>query len=180
MHNSEVHHWERIDGLIRKFPIVISRASSTYREEEVKMRMICVLGFALLFLNGPAFAQQGPCTEARVKTGAAQPNPPMSSDFYFFSGALEKPVVGKQALDQAAAPISAARKNEKDVPNRPDRVVAAPSADMAYEYGTGQVSFDDAQSGKHYDFTAAYLRVWKAEGGSCKVAAVMYEPEGPK
>jgi len=144
------------------------------------MRMICVLGFALLCLGGPAVAQQGPCTEDHVKAGAAEPNPTMSSDFYFFSGALEKPVVGRQALDQASAPVSAARKNEKNAPNRPDRVVTAPSADMAYEYGTTHVSFDDAQTGKHYDFTAAYLRVWKAESGSCKVAAVMYEPEGPK
>jgi hypothetical protein len=87
----------------------------------------------------------------------------MSSDFYFFSGALEKPVVGKQALAQASAPVSAAGKNEKNAPNRPDRIAAAPSADMAYEYGTGQVSFDDVQTGKHYDFTAAYLRVWKAD-----------------
>lgn len=144
------------------------------------MRMICILGLALLFLNGLALAQKGPCTEDQIKASAVQQSPAMSSDFYFFSGALEKPAVGKRALDQAAAPVSAARRNEKDGANKPDRIVAAPSADMAYEYGTSHVSFDEAQTGKHYDFTAAYLRVWKAEGGSCKVAAVMYEPEGPK
>jgi hypothetical protein len=34
--------------------------------------------------------------------------------------------------------------------------------------------------GKLVDFTAAYLQVWKAEGGSCKLAAQMFEPEGEK
>jgi hypothetical protein len=144
------------------------------------MRIICVLGLALLFLSGSAVAQEGPCAEAQIKASAVQQSPPMSSDFYFFSGALEEPVVGKRALDQAGAPVAAARKNEKEGLSKPDRIVAAPSGDMAYEYGTAHVSFDDAQTGKHQDFTAAYLRIWKAEGGSCKVAAVMYEPEGPK
>jgi hypothetical protein len=143
------------------------------------MRTI-VLGCALFFLNGLALAQKGPCTEDQIKASAAKQSPPMSSDSYFFSGALEKPVVGPRALDQAAAPIAAARKNETEAPNKPDRIVAVPSADMGYEYGTTRVSFDEAQTGKHNDFTAAYLRVWKAEGGTCKVAAVMYEPEGSK
>jgi len=94
------------------------------------MRTTCVLGFALLCLNGPAVAQQGPCTEGRVKAGAAQPNPPMSSDLYFFSRALEKPVVGKQALDQASAPVSAARKNEKT--RRTDLIESLPRRPLTW------------------------------------------------
>lgn len=141
---------------------------------------ICVLSLALFFLNGLAVAQKGPCTEDQIKASVIQKSPSTSSDSYFFSGALDKPVVGKRARDEATAPVAAARRNEKDESNKPDRIVAAPSGDMAYEYGTTHVSFDDTQTGKHHDFTAAYLRVWKADGGVCMVAAVMYEPEGPK
>jgi len=141
------------------------------------MRTIA-LACALFFLHGLALAQKGPCTEAQIKASVAKQSPPTSTDSYFFSGALDKPVVGTRAMAQATAPIAAARKNENQAPNKPDRIVAAPSGDMAYEYGTVHVSFDDAQTGKHHDFTAAYLRVWRADGATCKVAAVMYEPEG--
>jgi hypothetical protein len=41
-------------------------------------------------------------------------------------------------------------------------------------------AFDERRTGKHIDFTAAYLRVWRAEGGTCKLAAEMFEPEGEK
>jgi hypothetical protein len=49
---------------------------------------------------------------------------------------------------------------------------------MAYENGTSNLSFDEGGSGKHIAFTAAYLRVWRSVDGSCKEAAVMFEPEG--
>ena len=48
---------------------------------------------------------------------------------------------------------------------------------MAYEYGTVRISYDVATTGEHEDFTSAYLRVWKADAGTCKVAAQMAEPE---
>src|SRR5215470_4554993 len=54
---------------------------------------------------------------------------------------------------------------------------AAPSGEIAHEYGTGHVSYNEHQSGKHIAFTAAYLRVWRAEGSVCKLAAEMFEPE---
>jgi ketosteroid isomerase-like protein len=57
-----------------------------------------------------------------------------------------------------------------------DRIVVAPSGDMAYEYGTAHMSFDSKKEG-HVDFTAAYLRVWKTVDGKCKIAAEMFEPE---
>ena len=63
------------------------------------------------------------------------------------------------------------------MPN-PDRIIVSPSGDMAYSYGTPQLSFDEVSTSKHIDFTAAYLSVWKVVNGSCKVAATMYQPEG--
>jgi ketosteroid isomerase-like protein len=118
----------------------------------------------------------GPCTEQFVKTGAGV----LADDMYFFSAALERPVVGADVLDNASRGISSDRENENYGQLKPDRIVVAPSGDMAYEYGTENIRFDERKSGKHLDFTAAYLRVWKAVDGSCRVAAQMQQPEGQR
>jgi hypothetical protein len=140
---------------------------------------------AVLVSSGPLNAQQsapapgGPCTEQFVKEWVStNQRGGRADDAYFFSGALEKPVVGRAVEEEAFKPVAAQRKNEKYEPLKPDRIVAAPSGEMAYEYGTGDVSFDEVSSGKHIAFTAAYLRVWRSIDGSCKEAALMAEPEG--
>lgn len=125
--------------------------------------------------------RNGPCTEQSVKTGSQKEGPGFfADDVYFFSGALERPVVGLDALDNASRGISSDRENENYGQLKPDRIVAAPSGDMAYEYGTANIRFDERKSGKHFDFTAAYLRVWKNVDGSCRVAAQMFQPEGQR
>jgi hypothetical protein len=137
----------------------------------------CLLLLAVLSFCGFAAAQTGPCTEAGVKAAEATAGRsalPHTGDQYFFSGALDKPVVGAQARRQISATIPTSRKNESDVESTA-RIVADQSGGMAYEYGSAHISFDYV--GGHRDFTAAYLRVWKAEGGACKVAAEMAEPE---
>jgi hypothetical protein len=139
----------------------------------------CLLLLAVFSFCGSAAAQTGPCTEAGVKAAkaaAAKGALPHTGDQYFFSGALDKPVIGTQARRQASSTIMASRKNWSEVQST-GRIVADPSGGMAYEYGTGHVSFDDVKTGGHEDFTVAYLRVWKADGGACKVAAEMAEPE---
>lgn len=138
-----------------------------------------VLLIALLAL--PSLAQAGPCTAPFIKGQAAKAQPDsVADDLYFFSGALDKPVVGTRAAEKASAPVAARRKDEKHDPLHPDRVVVSASGDMAYEYGTAHMSYTERDTGKLIDFTAAYLRVWKGEGGSCKLAAEMFEPEGEK
>lgn len=137
------------------------------------MRMALLI--ALLAL--PAAAQNGPCTEQSVKTESAKQNVNFADDVYVFSGALDKPVVGKAAADKAFAPVAAGRKNVNKDASVPDRIVVATSGEMAYEYGTEKASYDDRDTGKHVEFTAAYLRVWKAVDGSCKLAAEIFEPE---
>ncbi len=137
----------------------------------------CLLMVAVLLFSTVARAQGGPCTESAVKKAAAAKGAlPHTDDNYFFSGALDKPVIGSTSRKQAGANIAASRKNESTV-EKTGRIVAAESGDMAYEYGTSHLSFDDVKTGEHEDFTAAYLRVWKAEKGVCKVAAEMAEPE---
>jgi len=47
---------------------------------------------------------------------------------------------------------------------------------MAYGYGNGALSFDAVKEKKHVSFQIAYLRVSKAVGGECRVAATMIRP----
>jgi ketosteroid isomerase-like protein len=134
----------------------------------------------MLLLSVAAVAQSGPCTEQVIKAlaGAHDSDSVSTDDVYFFSGALEKPVVGKAAYHDAFKEVDAARKNHKESDNHVDRLVVAPSGDMAYEYGTSHISFEREK--QHVEFTAAYLRVWKASGGQCKIAAMMAQPEGER
>jgi ketosteroid isomerase-like protein len=135
--------------------------------------------FLIVLLALPAVAQNGPCTEQFIKaTENGDYKNFATDDVYFFSGALDKPVVGVSAREKAGVPIAASRKNENQGSHKPDRIVVSPSGDMAYEYGTSHMSFDSKKEGKHVDFTAAYLSVWKAVDGKCKLAAQMAEPEG--
>lgn len=129
-------------------------------------------------LSIAAFAQQGPCTEQAIKDASAkQDDSRFADDIFVASPAHNEPTIGKSEMKRVGETIHASRTNESHAPSQPGRIVVAPSGDMAYEYGTVHVSFDEKQSGKHQDFTNAYLRVWKAVDGSCKVAAYMSEHE---
>jgi hypothetical protein len=139
----------------------------------------CLVLLAVLSFSGVAAAQSGVCSESAVKAAKAAAGTgalPYTSDHYFFSGALDKPVIGTAAAKQAGSAVAARRKNESQTA-KTDRIVADDSGSMAYEYGTVHISFADVKTGGHEDFTSAYLRVWKADGGECKVAAEMAEPE---
>ena len=142
------------------------------------MRFAVAIAMVFLFVT-QAFSQTGPCTDSAVKSLIDKHGEnEVSDDAYYFTGALDQPVVGKTAHDNAMKTVEESRQNVKTTPLRPDRVVVGPSGDMAYEYGTEQVSFDERASGKHRDFTTAYLRVWRAVDGQCKIAALMAQREG--
>lgn len=141
------------------------------------MRFAVAVAMVFLFV-AQAFSQTGPCTESAVKSLIDKHDEnAVADDVYYFIGALDQPVVGKAAHDNAMKTVEESRQNVKTTPPRPDRVVVAPSGDMAYEYGTEHVSFDERAS-KHRDFTTAYLPVWSAVDGQCKIAALMAEREG--
>ena len=142
------------------------------------MRFAAAAAVVFLFVI-QALSQTGPCTESAVKSLIDKHDlNTVADDSFYFSGALDQPVVGKAAIDNALKPVAESRQNMKTTPLRPDRVVVAPSGDMAYEYGTEHISFEERASGKHRDFTTAYLRVWRAVDGQCKIAAIMSEREG--
>jgi hypothetical protein len=148
------------------------------RQRRMTMR-ICVLLLAVFSFCGFAAAQTGPCTVAGIKAAKAAGGEhalPHTADQYFFSGALDKPVIGTSARRQASTTIMASRKNESWTETT-ERIVTDPSGGMAYEYGTSHMTYDDVKTGQHEDFTVADLRVWKADAGACKVAAEMAEPE---
>src|SRR4249919_3652657 len=142
------------------------------------MRLL-TLAFCLL-LSFPAVCQIGPCTEKSIKEQTAKSDSASiwAYDAYFFSRAIDKPVVGKAKLDDSMKSVSAKRKNEKHE-THVDRTVITPNGDMAYEYGTSHVVFDTSDN-QHSDFNALFLRVWKAADGQCKVAAFMAQPAESK
>jgi ketosteroid isomerase-like protein len=142
------------------------------------MRFAAAAAVVFLFVVR-ALSQTGPCTESAVKSLIDKHDlKTVADDTFYFSGALDQPVVGKAAIDNALKPVAESRPNMKTTPLRPDSVLVAPSGDMAYEYGTEHISFDERASGKHRDFATAYLRVWRAVDGQCKIAAIMSEREG--
>ena len=139
-----------------------------------------VLAISLL-LTFPAVAQK--CTEQFIRANInSDDRKLLTNDIYFFSGALDKPIIGADTPESKKADdkIHHERKNEKYDPLKVERVVVAPAGDMAYAYGSGHGSFDEIESGKHIEFTPAFLMVWRTDQGSCKIAAAMYEPEGEK
>ena len=139
--------------------------------------LLCVVAYCTL-----VFGQKGPCTEQNVKEQGLKDEEPATwmDDMYFFNSVVRKPIIGKAALQQAQGKAEAQRKNERPNPEIPDKIVISESADMAYEYGTTHVEFDDTSSGKHQQLEVAYLRVWRAAGGACKIAATMMQPEDTK
>jgi ketosteroid isomerase-like protein len=144
------------------------------------MRSRCLLLLAAVLLC-PFSVSAQKCSEGFIQSNINNEDwKLLTKDTYFFSGALEKPIVGIQESKKTEEKGSPERKNEKWDPNKLDRVVVSPSGDMAYAYGTQHARWDDASNGKHLDFTAAFLMVWRVADGSCKVAAAIYEPEGNK
>ena len=134
----------------------------------------------LLFLlvTPIAAVAQGPaCSEPRIREALQKGTYYGTDDAFFWSGAYDKPLIGSIEIDEAYKKFltETPRKNEVKAQHT-ERIFVAKSGDMAYEYGTGEMSFDDLRTGKHLAFENAYLRVWKSVNGDCRVAATMIRP----
>ena len=140
------------------------------------MKGICAL---LLLLAAPiaVLAQGSACSEHMIRNAVQTGKIEYTDDSFFWSGAYDKPVIGKAEHAAAAKKAEAEepRKNEVSA-DHPERVVVSKSGDMAYEYGGGAVSFDEQKTGKHVSFQIGYLRVWKTVDSQCKVAATIIRP----
>jgi hypothetical protein len=140
------------------------------------MKRICTLVF-LLAVPIAVEAQGFACSEQTIRDAVQNKTIKYTDDNFFWSGAYDKPMIGnsEQAEGRKKAEAEEPRKNEANA-DHPQRVVVSKSGDMAYEYGNGEMSYDDQKTGKHVSFQVGYLRVWKSVDGQCKVAATMVKP----
>ncbi|MGB9066951.1 MAG: hypothetical protein WCC21_00160 [Candidatus Acidiferrales bacterium] len=140
------------------------------------MKRICVLVF-LLAAPVAVKAQGSACSEQAIRDAVQNRMMQYTEDNFFWSGAYDQPMIGKaqQEVGRKKAETEEPRKNEANA-DHPQRVVVSKSGDMAYEYGGGEMSFDEQKTGKHVSFQVGYLRVWKRVDGQCKVAATMVKP----
>jgi ketosteroid isomerase-like protein len=99
-----------------------------------------------------------------------------TDDLIFWSGATDHPIIGQVARRREEPKIASTRKNEKNGPDKIERLVVSKSGDLAYVYGTTSVEFDDAQTGKHESFAPTYLEVWQKQDNVWKLAAAFYRP----
>jgi hypothetical protein len=140
------------------------------------MKRICI---TLLLLAAPVAvgAQGSACSEQTIRDAVQNKMIKYTDDNFFWSGAYDKPMIGKADQEEGRKKVEAAepRKNEVSA-DHPQRVVVSTSRDMAYEYGGGEMSFEEQKTGKHVSFQVGYLRVWKSVDGQCKVAATMVKP----
>jgi hypothetical protein len=140
------------------------------------MKRIYVLVF---FLAVPIAVQAegSACSEQAIRDAVQNRMIKYTDDNFFWSGAYDKPMIGKAEQQEGRKKVETEepRKNEVNA-DHPQRVVVSKSGDMAYEYGGGEMSFDEQKTGKHVSFQVGYLRVWKSIDGQCKVAATMVKP----
>jgi ketosteroid isomerase-like protein len=140
------------------------------------MRRFCL--FAVFFLTPIAAMAQSPvCSDQGIRTAVQNNSIQYTEDNWFWSGAFEKPMVGKAEQQKIRKEVETQqpRKNQSSS-DTPQRIVVSANGDMAYEYGNGTLSYDDQKEGKHVAFEVGYLRVWKAVDGQCKIAAFMIRP----
>jgi hypothetical protein len=140
------------------------------------MKRICTLVF-LLAVPIAVKAQGSVCSEQTIRDAVQNKTIKYTDDNFFWSGAYDKPMIGNSERTEGRKKAEAEepRKNEANA-DHPQRVVVSKSGDMAYEYGNGEMSYDEQKTGKHVSFQLGYLRVWKSVDGRCKVAATMVKP----
>src|SRR5947209_11841193 len=84
------------------------------------------------------------------------------------------PEVGKAKIQSTSEKKFAGRTNLQRPRMDDHRIVSAPSGDMATEYGTLKMSYDENQ--QRHEFKAVILNVYKAKGSVCQTAAGTMQP----
>ena len=117
-----------------------------------------------------ARAQQSSCTEGLITQGKL----PAADDVFVYMPPYGRPVVGKRATQAANAENFGGRSNITRSWVGERRVVRSSSGDMAYEYGTLRVGYDEA--GAHTEFDAVMLTVYMVKNGECQIVAMTMQP----
>jgi hypothetical protein len=86
------------------------------------------------------------------------------------SGAYARPIIGLQAAKTAPRPRGGDHKNFK-AEESIQKLQIAKSGDLAYAYGSSLLSFEGSAP-----FEAAFLRVYRKEGGKWRIAAMFARP----
>jgi hypothetical protein len=140
--------------------------------------VVAVCGFALLVR---VQAQRAPSpAERQITVQIEAADAPSRSLFEIYtsnavvwSGAYSRP----ETLD-ARRPADLPAPGRKNVVSKtiPTRIVVAPGGDMAYEYSTFHLSYDDDKG--HSDRDGAMLRVWQLQNSRWMIAAEFRRPYG--
>lgn len=117
-------------------------------------------------------AQSGPCTEDAIKQNKVT----VADDVFMYMTPWGRPVIGKSTARDTSNKRFADHKNVQRSWVGAHGVVSSASADMAYEYGTMQMSYDSTADGKNHTFQAVMLEVYKAKEGACQLVAETMEP----
>ena len=109
---------------------------------------------------------------AEFDRGGSARNALAMKDSVYWTGASSKPLTKETDKPDLVAPN---RRNDV-FKTTVQRVEVSQSADMAYEYSTFSVAYDDDRG--HTAGNGALLRVWKKDGGTWKIAAQFQRPYG--
>ena len=102
---------------------------------------------------------------------------PTTEDRIVWSAAYKRPVVGSERGEEVAGERQVSNRvpGSERIKTQIRRLEVSGSGDLAYEYSSGQLSFD-LKSGQHVSFPNATLRVWKKINGEWRVAAQFSRP----
>jgi hypothetical protein len=95
-----------------------------------------------------------------------------TKDAVIWTGASSKPLTKETDKPDLVAP----NRRNNVFKTTVQRVDVSQAGDMAYEYSTFSIAYDDDRG--HREATGALLRVWKKDGGTWKIAAQFQRPHG--
>ena len=135
--------------------------------------VVVLLAVPARFVNGQSSAaDQIRQRAAEFDRGGSARNALVMKDAVVWTGASSKPMTKETDKADLVAPN---RRNDV-FKTTVQRVDVSQSADMAYEYSTFSLSYDDDRG--HTEATGALLRVWKKDGSTWKIAAQFQRPYG--
>ena len=132
---------------------------------------------AVVMAQQTAMGEEEKQIRALIVAEDAQKAPPASEDRIFWSGAIKRPIVGRERGEeipsdrQPANRVTGSQRTKTTV----RRIEIAKSGDLAYEFSDVQLSFQ-LQNGRQESFPSSILRVWKKDAGQWKVAAHFARP----
>ena len=139
-----------------------------------------ILGVFVLAALAPVYAQDLKADEVAIRALIARQNEtgtqvPAVRGFVFWSGAYKAPVMGDERPVEIAQPRAPTNRVSNKQHVNVNRLEVAASGDMAWEYSTGQMSYE-LKDGTKGAITNSLLRVWRKDAGQWKVAAHFSRP----